>query len=63
MIGLKVQAMVNDPARKPQESADIEALMRLYGSKLDWKRIQEYCNIFGMGEEARRLRERFGRAE
>jgi hypothetical protein len=43
--------------------ADIEALMRLYGSKLDWKRIQEYYDIFGAGEEARRLRERFGRVE
>ena len=63
VIGLKVQAMANDPARRPQETADIEALMRLYGSKLDWKRIQEYCDIFGMGEEAERLRERFGRAE
>jgi hypothetical protein len=63
VIGLKVQALTNDPNRKPQELADIEALMRLYGSKLDWKRIQEYYDIFGAGEEARRLRERFGRVE
>lgn len=63
VVGLKVQAMANDPERGPQELADIEALMRLYGSKLDWKRIQEYCDVFGMGEEAKRLRQRFGRAE
>ena len=62
VIGLKVQAMVNDPDRKPQESADIERLMSLHGSKLDWKRIQEYYDIFGLGKEARRLRKRFGRA-
>lgn len=62
VIGLKVQAMVNDPDRKPQELADIERLMSLYGSKLDWKRIQEYYDIFGLGEEAERLRKRFGRA-
>ena len=55
VIGLKVQAMVNDPARKPQELADIEALMRLYGAKLDWRRIQEYCDIFGIGEDFKRL--------
>ncbi len=63
VIGLKVQAMTNDSARMPQEVADIETLMRLYGSKLDWARIQEYYDIFGVGEEVRRLRERFGRAE
>jgi hypothetical protein len=63
VIGLKVQALTNDPNRKPQEVADIETLMRLYGSKLDWARIQEYYDIFGVGEDARRLRERFGRAE
>lgn len=62
VIGLKVQATVNDPDRKPQELADIERLMSLYGPKLDWKRIQEYYDIFGLGEEAKRLRERFGRA-
>ena len=62
VIGLKVQAMINDPDRKSQESADVERLMGLYGSKLDWKRIQEYYNIFGLGEEAKRLRKRFGRA-
>ena len=62
LIGLKVQAMVNDPDRKPQESADIERLMNLFGSKLDWDRIHEYYDVFGLGEEAKRLRERFGRA-
>ena len=62
VIGLKVQATVNDPDRKPQELADIERLMSLYGSKLDWKRIQEYYDIFGLGKEAKRLRRRFGRA-
>jgi len=63
VIGLKVQAMANDPERKPQELADIEALTGIYGANLDWKRVQEYCDIFGMGEEAKRLRERFERAE
>ncbi len=62
VIGLKVQAMVNDPDRKRQELADIESLLNLFGLKLDWKRIQEYYDIFGLGEEAKQLRERFGRA-
>jgi hypothetical protein len=61
VIGLKVQAMVNDPDRKSQEVADIEMLMRLYGAKLDWQRIQDFYDIFGLKDEASRLRERFGR--
>ena len=36
--------------------------MGLHGSKLDWGRIQEFYEIFGLGEEAKRLKERFGRA-
>ena len=61
VIGLKVQAMVNDPDRKSQEVADIEMLMRLYGAKLDWERIQDFYDIFGLKGEASRLRKRFGR--
>ena len=61
VIGLKVQAMVNDPDRKSQEVADIEMLMRIYGAKLDWQRIQDYYNVFGLRAEANRLRKRFER--
>ena len=60
VIGLKVQAMVNDPIRKSQEVADIEMLMRLHGEKLNWERIQKYYGIFDLKAEARRLRKRFG---
>jgi hypothetical protein len=60
VIGLKVQAMVNDAERKSQEIADIEMVMRLYRSKLDWDRIEEFYDAFDLKEEARRLRERYG---
>ena len=63
IIGLKVQAMANDTERRSQEVSDIERLMALYGSKLDWGRIQEYYELFGLGEDAKRLKERFGSAE
>jgi len=62
VIGLKVQAMFNDPTRWSQEVADIERLATLYGQKLDWDRIEEFYNLFGLGEEGRTLRERFGHA-
>lgn len=63
IIGLKVQALYNDPERKTQEQNDIERLMSLYGPKLDWDRIQEFYNVFGLVEEAKKLRERFDRAQ
>ena len=63
VIGLKVQAMFNDPERSAQEQSDIERLMGLYRRKLDWNRLQEFYDVFGFSEEARKLRERFDRAE
>jgi hypothetical protein len=62
VIGLKVQAMANDPDRRSQEVADIERLAALYGANLDWERIQEFYDLFGLEEEAERLRKRFGHA-
>lgn len=63
LIGLKVQAIANDPLRKSQEQADIEVLVMAYGKTLDWHRIQEYYELFELGAEARRLRKQFGHAE
>ena len=63
VIGLKVQAIVNDPeTRKAKDSADIEALMAARGAELDWGRVEEFYKLFSLEEEARRLRERFGHA-
>jgi hypothetical protein len=62
VIGLKVQAMSNDPSRRVFELSDIERLASLYGSKLDWTRIEEYYSVFDLAEEAKKLRERFGNA-
>ena len=63
VIGLKVQAMCNDATRSAQERADIERLMTRYGKRLDWERIEEYYVLFGLAEEAKHLRERFGGAD
>jgi hypothetical protein len=37
--------------------------MSLYGRKLDWHRIEEFYGVFDLAEEAKKLRERFDRAE
>jgi hypothetical protein len=61
IIGLKVQALFNDPERRVREQNDIERLMAQYGRRLDWARIQEFYEVFGLAEEAKKLRERFDR--
>ncbi len=62
-IGLKIQAIANNPARWTKERFDIEELMLLYGERLDWKRIQEFYELFDLGQEGRQLQERFGHAQ
>lgn len=59
LIGLKVQAINNDPARTPLDMADIEALMKIFGSSLDWMRIEGYFELFGMMETFDRMRKAY----
>lgn len=46
IIGLKLQALVNNPERQEREFADIEALMKQYSQQLDWNIVEEYFGIF-----------------
>lgn len=62
VIGLKIQAMFNDPQRRTQDQRDIEGLMGRYGAQLDWTRIVEYYEAFGFAEEVQALRKKFDHA-
>ena len=55
LIGLKVQAGVNDPKRETREWADIEHLLRLHKGKLDLGLIQEYFALFGLQDKLHEL--------
>jgi hypothetical protein len=48
LIGMKIQAIANDPDRTPLDRYDIEELMRLHGSTLDWLLVEEYFDLFEM---------------
>ncbi|MDP8216123.1 MAG: nucleotidyltransferase [Candidatus Kaelpia imicola] len=63
LIGLKIQAMANDPQREFREMADIEAVISLYKKDLKWGRIKEYFDLFSMDDKYQALRERFINAE
>lgn len=50
IIGLKVQAMSNDPSRAEQDWLDIRLLVRTAGElnqRLDWELIGQYLELFG----------------
>lgn len=58
LIGLKVQSLANNPARRHKELADIEALIEARPS-VDWTRIREFFELFGLADLYRELEARF----
>lgn len=46
LIGLKIQAYANNPKRKHKDLADIQELVELAHSKLDWGKIKFYADHF-----------------
>ena len=62
IIGLKVQAMVNDIARKNKELADIESILEKCKEQINWRNIKEYFVLFELDEEYKTLENRYGDA-
>lgn len=56
LIGLKIQALNNDPSRASLDMVDIEALMNIFGAKLDWNRIKGYFELFSRQDTFAKLR-------
>lgn len=63
ILGLKLQAAVNDPERATREYADIESLVEYHKSALDWPLVEEYFNLFNLKEKLAELKERFKKNE
>jgi hypothetical protein len=57
LIGLKIQAYINDRRRELQDLADIQKLMEK-NPGLDWRRLQQYAELFGEWERIAALRSR-----
>lgn len=65
IVGLKVQAAVNDPRRADEDWSDIRLLMEAQaalGREPDWELIADYLGIFGLENELPRLEGWYGKA-
>jgi hypothetical protein len=63
LVGLKIQAMVNDPTRQPEDLADIEALLELHQTHLDWDLLEEYFQLFEQNKLLERLKGKYGHTD
>lgn len=60
IIGLKLQALVNDTSREAREYADIEEIMDYFKEKLNWNLIEEYFSLFENKEKYMKLKGKYG---
>lgn len=63
IIGLKVQAMINDPERKTLECADIELLMEHFHTTMDWQLLEEYFELFNVKDYFGVLKTKYGKTQ
>ena len=66
IIGLKVQAAVNDPRRATSDWADIRMILESSAvilREMDWDLIADYLDVFDQGEKIHQMRDWYGAAE
>jgi len=66
IIGLKVQAAVNDPERAAADWQDIEMLIRAAGhraDRIDWSLVGDYLEVFGQKHRLRDMKSWYGKAD
>lgn len=62
IIGLKVQAVANDPRRYMRDMADVEWLLKAHSRTMDMALIREYFALFGMVPQLEELLQRIAHA-
>lgn len=66
IIGLKIQASVNDPKRTARDWADIQIMLENAaeaGQQIDWERLKDYLDLFRQGDKLKKLKDWYGTAE
>lgn len=63
LIGLKIQAAVNDPSRHRRDWSDIHLLVEnasLHATPLDWDLLADYLALFDLSPELSNLKQLYG---
>jgi len=63
IIGLKVQASVNDPKRATRDWADIRMMLETFsesGRTIDWELLTDYLALFGLDDKLEEMKEWYG---
>ena len=50
IVGLKLQAIKNNPSREYSDTADIRQLLAVSPENVDWNLIKTYCGLLGLDE-------------
>jgi predicted nucleotidyltransferase len=59
LIGLKLQALVNDETRREHELADIRMILKHFADHLDWTIIEDHFILFNQQPLFKQLKERY----
>ena len=60
IIGLKLQALINNPSRENRGYADIEDIMDYFKDNLNWSLIKEYFSLFERKDKYQELAKKYG---
>lgn len=60
LIGLKLQASLNDKTRSTREIADIDMIMEHFKDEMNWEIIEEHFNLFDQQSFFQELKEKYG---
>ena len=60
IVGLKMQAAVNDPSRRNKEMVDIETIMAFYQARLDWRLLADFFEVLGEKKLFAKLKDEYG---
>ena len=60
IIGLKIQAMVNDKTREEREIADIVEILKKFKGEINWSLVKNYFKIFNLEDIYEDLKEKYG---
>ena len=65
LIGLKIQALVNNPVRETRDWADIQLILEAAGENgdtVDWELVLSYLEIFSLESKLPELKRYYGQA-